>query len=397
VTASELRPFDAVLGGKTPPPVGGLILGGILGVQTRCHSAVAFQRQMALVEALKYGEAGLGLIVRALEDSSIVVRHGARVLLSQRSPSQYPSQYQSYLAQFKEYKDFTYINSLVGISGRAVNAIALDGQFLISCGTENLIRVWSLVLGKQIYTLTGHTEMVTTVAIGCQKLLISGSCDRTIKIWDLTKLKNPEILTLTGHHGYVNSVALLPDGNTVVSGSQDTTIKFWDIRTGKNFRTIKGHTNLVNAVVLSPDGQIMATCSWNTTIKVWDSKTGDLIWELIGHSAKVWAFAITPDNAILISGSRDKTIKLWDLITGSEICTLEGHKGEVKALALSKDGQTLFSASFKEIKIWDLSSHKLLKTLKGHSGLIQAIALSEDGLTLVSAGADGMINIWAMA
>ena len=55
-----------------------------------------------------------------------------------------------------------------------------------------------------------------------------------------------EIRTLTGHSGAVLSVAISPDGKTIVSGSKDKTIKVWNLNTGKEINTIMGHLGDVN-------------------------------------------------------------------------------------------------------------------------------------------------------
>ena len=60
-----------------------------------------------------------------------------------------------------------------------------------------------------------------------------------------------------------------PDGETLISGSGDRTIKVWNWRTGAELRTLFGHTDLVRCLVLSPDGQTLISGSWDETIKVW--------------------------------------------------------------------------------------------------------------------------------
>jgi WD40 repeat protein len=46
------------------------------------------------------------------------------------------------------------------------------------------------------------------------------------------------VRTLTGHKGGVTSVAFAPDGKLLVSGSEDNTVWVWDVQTGKSVRTL---------------------------------------------------------------------------------------------------------------------------------------------------------------
>ncbi|RKU30420.1 hypothetical protein C6497_04345 [Candidatus Poribacteria bacterium] len=58
------------------------------------------------------------------------------------------------------------------------------------------------------------------------EIIVSGSGDRTIRLWDVDT--GESIRTLSGHKGAVESVVFSPDGNTIASGSTDGTMILWE-------------------------------------------------------------------------------------------------------------------------------------------------------------------------
>ena len=74
---------------------------------------------------------------------------------------------------------------------------------------------------------TGHKAWVTSVAITPDgQTIVSGSADQTVRLWD--RAGEPLGPPLTGHKAPVTSVAITPDGQTIVSGSADQTVRLWD-------------------------------------------------------------------------------------------------------------------------------------------------------------------------
>lgn len=126
-------------------------------------------------------------------------------------------------------------------------------------------------------------------------------------------------------------------------------------------KTLIGHSGWIRSVAISPDGQTLVSVSEDKTIKLWNLNTGQLLRTLTGHSDKVTSVAISPDGQTLVSGSLDKKIKLWNLNTGQRLRTLDvrtsqGLIVQVSAIAFSADGQTLVSGDETgTLKIWRLA------------------------------------------
>ncbi|BBD59441.1 serine/threonine protein kinase [Nostoc sp. HK-01] len=273
-------------------------------------------------------------------------------------------------------------------------SISQNGKTLVSGSSDKTIKIWNLADGSLIRTISGHNSGVIAVAISPDnQTLVSSSNDQTIKIWNLET--GTLIHTLKGHEGAVWSIAISPDGQTLVSGSGDKTIKIWNLKTGQLVKKLTSHLSSVMSLAISPDGQTLVSGSNDKTIKIWNLATGELMRTITGHDDAVISLAINPDSQTLVSGSNDKTIKIWNLATGELIKTLTGHNAEVFSVAISPDGKTLASGSGDTtIKLWNLNDGSLIQTLTGHTTTVYSVVFSPDSQTLVSGSSDRSIKIW---
>jgi WD40 repeat protein len=80
-------------------------------------------------------------------------------------------------------------------------------------------------------------------------------------------------------------------------------VKVWEAESGRLLRSLEGHTGWVNAVAVSPDGRFIVSGSDDRTVKVWELESGRLLRSLEGHTDRVRAVAVSPDGRFIVSGS----------------------------------------------------------------------------------------------
>ena len=248
--------------------------------------------------------------------------------------------------------------------------------------------------GAPLPPLLGHTSYVNSVAVTPDgSTIISGSSDNTVRVWAAST--GEELQKLEGHTSYVYSVAVTPDGSKIISGSYDNSVRVWDTSTSIVSQTLQGHTESVNAVAVTPDGSKVVSGSADKSIRVWATSTGEQLHSLEGHTEPVKAVAVTPDGSKVVTGSDDMTVRIWDTSTGAELQKLEGHTSYVTTVAVSPDGSKIISGSFDNtLRVWDVSTGKVVHMLEGHAFDVNTAAVTPDGSRIISGSCDHTVRVW---
>jgi serine/threonine protein kinase len=291
------------------------------------------------------------------------------------------------------------IKFLQGHHTDAVQSVALspNGKMIASASDDGTIKLWELDGDKTnpIKEIKDQGGWVRAVVFLSDRQIITAGQDKNIKIIDITSGK--VVKTLSGHTNLINSLAISPANDLLVSGSYDNTVNLWQISTGKLLRSLKGHTDRVWGVAISNDGKQVVSASRDKTLKIWDVNTGENLKTLSGSLAGVTCVLITPNRKQVISAGNDKAIRVWDIASGKQLFTLNGHEDVISAIAITKDGKYLFSGgkdSPNSIRLWNLQTQSSTWNLIGHTDLVTSLVISADSLKLISSGQDKNINIW---
>jgi mono/diheme cytochrome c family protein len=285
---------------------------------------------------------------------------------------------------------------------QAITSIAISpgGQWAISGSDDRTIRLWELPNGKQLRTFEGHAGAVLALAIAPdEKRFASAGEDRTIRVWDRTT--GETIRQLKGHTDKVRSLAFSPDGKTLLSGGQDRTLRLWNVESGEEQRVLAGHEGAVTAALFAPDGRLIASVSLDRTVRLWDSTTGESVRRWNAGGRAVYAVAFSPDGRLLASGGEDRSVRLWAVKDGTQVRACEGHTNAVVQVAFTNEGKTLLSAASqyrnedRSIRIWEVAGGKEKGNLAGEKTVtIGCMSFAGDGRSALSGGADGVLKFW---
>lgn len=285
------------------------------------------------------------------------------------------------------------LGSLIERHSKRVSSLAIssDGKIIISGSDDASIKMWDIASGKLLETLRGvHEGSITSIIISPKlDYFASSSNDKRVCIWsysDYTHLKS------LPHSNAVTTLAIDIDGKSLISACSDGYIRLWDM-TSNNQCHIYPKTSAANSLVITLNEQIIVSGHSDKKIIFWQCC------EHTTHSSSVSSLAISPDGNYLVSGSSGNgsgEIFVWNMTTKKIITKIEGHNGTISSLAICPKNQFVVSASYADsnIKLWDIKSGEEIDSISAHTAGIDTLAITPDGKTIYSGSRDFSIRSW---
>uniref|UniRef100_A0A7N5K8M8 Transducin beta-like protein 3 n=1 Tax=Ailuropoda melanoleuca TaxID=9646 RepID=A0A7N5K8M8_AILME len=245
------------------------------------------------------------------------------------------------------------------------------GWLFASCAKDQSICIWKMNKAGKVACVaqgSGHTHSVGTIC--CSRLketfLVTGSQDCTVKLWPVPEAllskgpaphSGPVLLqaqaTQRCHDKDINSVAVAPNDKLLATGSQDRTAKLWALPQCQLLGVFSGHRRGLWCVQFSPMDQVLATASADGTVRLWALQDFSCLKTFEGHDASVLKVAFVSRGTQLLSSGSDGLVKLWTIKNNECVKTLDAHEDKVWGLHCSRlDDRALTGASDSCVILW---------------------------------------------
>ncbi|CAH2294814.1 telomerase component 1 [Pelobates cultripes] len=299
--------------------------------------------------------------------------------------------------------------SLCSFTDVAVRTLLwLSDSVLVTGSSDNLVRIWNVTPGASVCQLTlhGHQRPVQALAISSQ-LLASASDDVSVCLWTLENLlgvalPSAPVSVLRGHTAGVTCCSFSQDGRLLATGGKDRSVFCWDVSLSPPaivHSLLSCHRDWVSDCAWTEDNKLVS-CSGDGSLCLWNVTLQECLLQFAGHHSAI-SSAICVGERVLTSG-RDGCLKVWNM-SGVEIASIQAHHDQINQIIAywdseeSQDDDNLVAytaGSDGSVLKWSPLQMEKMQMLCGHGDTVIASASAPHGEVTVTAALDGSVRLW---
>jgi WD40 repeat protein len=276
---------------------------------------------------------------------------------------------------------------------------------LVTGSHDRTLRVWDVDTGVTLRVLEGHSSGVLGLEVhtpeepGAATQVFSASNDGTVRRWDMAPLPHQHLLDLPRE---ANAAAITPDGTHVAVGFDDGSLRLYALPEGDLLAEAeKAHDNGITRLVFDAEGAALASSSYDNTAKLWSvSGDGELTPQqtLTGHDDSVYGIGFSPDAKTLATASFDGRVGLFKVGSKEEGRFIDAHEGQVDSVGFDASGTRLLSTGYedKTARLWDLTteSPKQIRSFSEFPQELTWATFSPDERLIAVAGRNSLLGVY---
>merc|ERR1719242_965258 len=273
-------------------------------------------------------------------------------------------------------------------------------------------------------TLRHHLDCVRCLCLNDdESVLVSGSDDGTIKLWDLSKIslnalqkQRNNLITLRGHSSTVSALTVIPNTNTLISAGFDGNLFGWRLPT---------------------NGSVLMEMESLSSLRLFEmSKHSDIIWDISANYSLPLIASVSSDNSLKITNTETQqlltsnfmpnkyispTSVQWNNFNQQRLCisTVSGHiivfdteKQVIVSDILDTKGGNAYSVNKiysdddlnssliysacndSKVRIFDSKSNKCIISQKVHTDSVTAMIVHSSSSSILTSSHDSRLRVW---
>ena len=204
----------------------------------------------------------------------------------------------------------------------------------------------------------------------------------------------PQIQYLEGLAERPYSVAIAPDGLTVLAGAVDGTIGVWDRKTGEAVRVFRASSGPLLSLSVSPGGKFYAATGVQGPVRLFDLPRRNALAELTGLSGDPTCVGISPDGRVAVTGDSARIVRVFDLVNKKAARDLPGHTAAISSVTFIAASRTVLAGAVDgSLRGWLFTNGEAQGVIQ--TAPINSVVVNSEGRLIAIAGNDGVVRIAA--